>query len=69
MNDGINVRIGDYANLVCLENAMKAIDVLYFVSGSDDNQRSTLHKNVVDSAKKQVLNMLSIQVLCGKKKL
>lgn len=52
LNDGIGVRIGDYSNLDSLENAFKAIDVLYFVSGGDDNQRSTLHKNVVDSAKK-----------------
>lgn len=52
MADGIDVRIGDYANFESLENAFKAIDVLYFVSGGDDIQRSTLHKNVVDAAKK-----------------
>lgn len=51
-SDGIKVRIGDYANLVSLENAFKGIDVLYFVSGGDDNQRSKLHKNVVDAAQK-----------------
>lgn len=50
-NDGIEVRVGDYANLESLENAFKGIDVLYFVSGGDDNQRSKLHKNVVDMAK------------------
>lgn len=51
-NDGIDVRIGDYANLESLESSFKGIDTLYFVSGGDDNERAKLHKNVVDSAKK-----------------
>jgi NAD(P)H dehydrogenase (quinone) len=50
ISDGIEVRIGDYANLESLENAFKGIDVLYFVSGGDDDQRAKLHKNVVDAA-------------------
>lgn len=50
-NDGIEIRIGDYSNVESLENAFKEIDVLYFVSGGDDNQRAQLHKNVVDAAK------------------
>ncbi|MFA6060604.1 MAG: SDR family oxidoreductase [Taibaiella sp.] len=49
-SDGIEVKIGDYANLESLKNAFKGIDVLYFVSGGEDNQRSKLHKNVVDAA-------------------
>jgi NAD(P)H dehydrogenase (quinone) len=51
INDGIEVRIGDYSNLESLVNAFIGIDVLYFVSGGDDDQRSKLHKNVVDAAK------------------
>lgn len=51
MNAGIDVKIGDYANLESLKKAFRGIDVLYFVSGGDDAQRSTLHKNVVDAAK------------------
>jgi NAD(P)H dehydrogenase (quinone) len=51
-NDGIEIRVGDYANIESLENAFKGIDVLYFVSGGDDNQRAQLHKNVVDASKK-----------------
>ncbi|CAM3972376.1 SDR family oxidoreductase [Flavobacterium sinopsychrotolerans] len=50
--EGIEVLIGDYANLESLERAFKDIDTLYFVSGGDDNERAKLHKNVVDSAKK-----------------
>lgn len=51
INDDIEVRIGDYSNLESLVNAFKGIDVLYFVSGGDDDQRAKLHKNVVDAAK------------------
>ncbi|VXB58783.1 NAD(P)H dehydrogenase (Quinone) [Flavobacterium sp. 9AF] len=51
-NDGLELRIGDYANFESLENAFKDIDTLYFVSAGDDNNRSELHKNVVDVAKK-----------------
>lgn len=51
-NERIEVKIGDYSNLESLENAFNGIDVLYFVSGGDDNQRAKLHKNVVDAAKK-----------------
>lgn len=51
ISDGIEVKIGDYDNLESLVNAFKGIDVLYFVSGGDDNQRAKLHKNVVDAAK------------------
>lgn len=51
-NEGIEVKIGDYANLKSLENAFRGIDILYFVSGGDDAQRAILHKNVVDASKK-----------------
>ncbi|QCX37371.1 SDR family oxidoreductase [Aureibaculum algae] len=51
-NDGIEIRIGDYGNTESLAKAFKGIDVLYFVSGGDDNQRAQLHKNVVDAATK-----------------
>ena len=49
--DGIEVKIGDYANFESLINAFAGIDVLYFISGGDDGKRSELHKNVVDAAK------------------
>jgi NAD(P)H dehydrogenase (quinone) len=51
-NEGIEVKIGDYANSESLENAFSGIDILYFVSGRDDDKRSQLHKNVVEAAKK-----------------
>ncbi|MDO3693345.1 SDR family oxidoreductase [Wenyingzhuangia sp. chi5] len=51
-SDGIEIRIGDYDNIESLENAFKDIEVLYFVSGSDINNRLPQHKNVVATAKK-----------------
>jgi NAD(P)H dehydrogenase (quinone) len=50
-NDGIEVKIADYADLESLKHAFKGIDVLYFVSGGEDDLRAKLHKNVVDAAK------------------
>jgi NAD(P)H dehydrogenase (quinone) len=50
-NDGIDVKLGDYANSESLEKAFKGADILYFVSGGDDIQRAKLHNNVVDAAR------------------
>ena len=50
--EGIELRIADYDNVDALENAFKNIEVLYFVSGSDINNRLPQHKNVVATAKK-----------------
>lgn len=50
-NEGIDVKVGDYSNLESLIQAFKNIDVLYFVSGGDDDKRASLHKNVIDAAK------------------
>jgi len=51
-NDGIEVRVGDYDDFDSLATAFKGIEVLYFVSASDINQRIPQHKNVVRAAKK-----------------
>jgi len=44
---GVNVRIGDYADIDSMRNALKGIDRLLFVSASIPN----VQKNVVDAAK------------------
>lgn len=49
--DGIDVKIGDYSKPETLRQTSQGVDVLYFVSGGDDEQRSMLNKNVVDAAK------------------
>ena len=48
---GIEVKMGDYAKPASLLNAFEGIDVLYFVSAGDDDQRAQLHQNVVKAAK------------------
>ncbi|KOS05802.1 hypothetical protein AM493_06935 [Flavobacterium akiainvivens] len=50
--EGIELKVGDYADVASLENAFKGIDIIYFISGGDDNLRAQLHKNVVDAATK-----------------
>lgn len=50
-SQGIDVRVGDYNNYESLVAAFRGIDKLYFISGSDFNDRSQQHKNVVNAAK------------------
>ncbi|GAB3755058.1 SDR family oxidoreductase [Spirosoma pomorum] len=54
--EGIAVRIGDYADVGSLINAFTGVDVLYFVSAGDDDQRAQLHKNVIAAAKQAGVN-------------
>ncbi len=55
-NDGIDVRIGDYDDLASLKEAFIGIKTLYFISGSDINNRLQQHKNVIEAAKKTGIN-------------
>ncbi|MGB3798499.1 MAG: NAD(P)H-binding protein, partial [Lewinella sp.] len=48
----LEVRIGDYGKPAELERAFAGIEVLYFVSSSDVENRLTQHKQVVEAAKK-----------------
>lgn len=48
---GISIRIGNYDNPASLQEALKGIDKLMLVSGSDVEQRLQQHKNVVDAAR------------------
>ena len=47
---GVEVREGDYGNPEELKRAFDGIDVLYFVSSSDVENRLTQHQNVVEAA-------------------
>jgi NAD(P)H dehydrogenase (quinone) len=49
-SEGIEVRIGDYTQPASLLSAFEGIDILYFISASDDEQRTQLHQNVVQAA-------------------
>ena len=48
---GVDVREGDYGKPEELKRAFDGIEVLYFVSSSDVENRLTQHKNVVEAAK------------------
>ena len=48
---GVDVREGDYANSAELREAFRGIEVLYFVSSSDVENRLAQHRNVVEAAK------------------
>ncbi|KJD33379.1 oxidoreductase [Tamlana nanhaiensis] len=62
---GITVKVGDYNNLESLSTAFKNVDVLYFVSGNDVENRLKQHQNVVEAAKnsdiKQVFYTSSVR--------
>ncbi|MDN3669072.1 SDR family oxidoreductase [Echinicola jeungdonensis] len=48
---GVEIRVGNYEDKESLLAAFKGIDKLYFVSGSEIQNRTPLHLNVVNSAK------------------
>lgn len=47
---GVEVRIGDYANIESLINAFRGVETLFFVSTHEAAQDLTVHKNVIDAA-------------------
>ncbi len=49
---GIEVRIGDFDDIVSLEKAMQGIEKVLLISSSELQNRFQQHKNVVDAAKK-----------------
>lgn len=51
-NQGITVRVANYNDPHALTAALRGIDILLFISGSEVGQRMTQHRNVVDAAKR-----------------
>ncbi|MGE5382376.1 MAG: SDR family oxidoreductase [Omnitrophica WOR_2 bacterium] len=47
---GVQIRNGDYDDVISLEKAFQGIDKLLFISGSDILNRDKQHYNVVDAA-------------------
>ena len=47
---GFNAFLGDYADVVALENAMSGVDTVLLISSGDQGDRMQEHKNVVDAA-------------------
>lgn len=48
----VQYRVGNYYDISSLETAFSGIEVLYFISSSDIENRSQQHENVVNAAKK-----------------
>lgn len=51
-NKGIEVRIGDFDTPAALNEALKGVNKVVLISGTDPVHRFQQHKNVVDAAKK-----------------
>jgi NAD(P)H dehydrogenase (quinone) len=51
-NLGVATREADYEKPETLESALKNIDTLLLISGSEVGKRATQHQNVIDAAKK-----------------
>ncbi len=49
---GVAIRIGDYDNLAALDLAMRGVDKVLLIAGTDEEKRLQQHKNVIDAAKK-----------------
>ncbi|MBF8808701.1 MAG: SDR family oxidoreductase [Enterococcus lacertideformus] len=56
--EGWNVRIGDYADLSAMKQALKGIDRLLFISGVPGNRQAE-HRNVVTAAKESGVSYIA----------
>lgn len=55
---GIAVRIGDYADIEALEQAMKGIEKVLLISSPNEHDIFSEHKNVIDAAKRNDVKQL-----------
>jgi NAD(P)H dehydrogenase (quinone) len=55
---GIQVRIADYGNRGSIEKALKGVDRLLLVSGSEVGQRAAQHQTVIDAARAEGVKLL-----------
>ncbi len=49
---GVNIRVGHYDDPALLENAMKGVERVLLIAGTNEDSRVQQHQNVVDAAKK-----------------
>lgn len=63
---GIDIRIGDYDNKPLLDEAMRGVDKVLLISGSDISRVVAQHKNVVDAAKQAGVSCLAYTSNCLK---
>lgn len=61
---GFNAFLGNYADVVALENAMVGVDTVLLISSGDEGDRIQEHKNVVDAAKKKGVTSIAYTSRC-----
>ncbi len=49
---GVDVRIGSYDDMPALNRAMRGVDKVLLIAGTDEDRRLQQHQNVVDAAQK-----------------
>ena len=49
---GVDIRVGDYSDVASLDQAMRGIEKVLLISGTDEVNRVQQHQNVVDAAKR-----------------
>lgn len=49
---GVDVRVGNYDDTASLDQAMRGIDKVLLIAGTDEDKRVQQHRNVIDAAKK-----------------
>jgi NAD(P)H dehydrogenase (quinone) len=52
IEQGVNIRVGNYDDPASLDNAMQGIEKVLLIAGTDEDNRLRQHQNVVDAAKK-----------------
>jgi uncharacterized protein YbjT (DUF2867 family) len=63
---GFNAYLGDYDNIISLEEAMDGVDTVLLISSGNQGDRMQEHRNVIDASKKCVYKISPIQVdLCA----
>lgn len=61
---GFDAHLGNYDDLVALENAMEGVDTVLLISSGDEGDRMQEHRNVVDAAKKKGVKCIAYTSRC-----
>lgn len=58
-DQGVHIRLGDYDDPASLDRAMRGIDKVLLIAGTDEHKRVGQHRNVVEAAKKAGVRCLA----------
>ena len=56
---GVDIRVGSYDDAASLERAMRGVDKVLLIAGTDEENRVRQHQNVVDAAKQAGVTCLA----------